>query len=336
MTTARAKRTAARPPPARVTRPATPPAPAPAAPSANGKKNKKKKKGKGKGVERSAPVSSSYEGEEFEDEEYEDDETALPPLETKPPVHSHSHPHPHPHLHAHRTVTQRTGLSPELASVHVSTTASLSASLAAHLKPTTAAEAELLATADHLARSMEGAEGGLVNEEYWASFPDHLRNFVRHTYSQLSSAGNADSALKTQAMYAIAQQMSANKDGGGGRYTPGAYPGMPFDPAIFADPQFTLAMEQATAANGALQAEGVLYSEEQEYVEEEYYSEDEVDDLDDELGGERRAQAAHFTLSFEDPLGRPPPTGLAAASPEQNGYAGPKKKNKKGSMQLRC
>ena len=317
MTAAKAKRTtAARPPPARVTRPATPPAAAAPAPTTNGKK-KKKKKSKGKGVDRDAPAE--YDGEE----EDEDDEGAVPPLE---PMGMGGL------LYEHARTVNRTGLSPELASVHVSTTASLSASLAAHLKPTTAAEAELLATADHLARSMEGAEGGLVNDEYWASFPDHLRNFVRHTYSQLSSPGNVDE--KTQAMYAIAQQMhnGAAKDGGGGRYAAGGYAGMPFDPAIFADPQFALAMEQAAAANGALQtgdgglapANVMLYPEDQEYGEDEYYSEDDGDEYDDG-GGERRAQA-HFTLSFEDARA---PTGLAAAAEAQNGYPAPKKKSKK-------
>ncbi|KAI1787402.1 hypothetical protein LXA43DRAFT_926238, partial [Ganoderma leucocontextum] len=304
MTASNVNRASARPPPARVTRPATPPAPPPAAPTTNGKK-KKKRKGKGKGVERVAPVPGTYDPDEFEEEEEEDDETALPPVASLPP-------HSYPHLHAHRTVN-RTGLSPELASVHVSTTASLSASLAAHLKPTTAAEAELLATADHLARSMEGPEGGLVNDEYWASFPDHLRNF-------------------TQAMYAL-----ATKNGGAGRYPTGTFPGMPFDPAIFTDPQFTAAMEQAAAANGVLQADGgtlapanvVLYPEEHEYGEDDYYSEDEVDDLEDEFVGERRAQAAaHFTLSFEDPLARPA-AGLTAAAMAPDGYPGPKRKNRK-------
>ena len=325
MTAAKAKRPAARPPPARVTRPATPPAPPPAAPATNGKK-KKKKKGKGKGVERSEPAE--YDAEDDE----EDDESGLPPLPALEPMGGM--------LYEHARAVGRTGLSPELASVHVSTTASLSASLAAHLKPTTAAEAELLATADHLARSMEGAEGELVNDEYWASFPDHLRNFVRHTYSRLSSPGNADP--KTQAMYAIAQQMhsGAARDGGGGggggggRYPPGAYPpGSYFDPAIFADPQFALAMEHA-AANGALQGvEGavpanlVVYPDEGEYGEDEYYSEDE--ELGDEAGGgagERRAQA-HFTLSFEDAPARAP--AVAAAGGEAAGYPAPKKKGKK-------
>ena len=318
MTAAKAKRPAARPPPTRVTRPATPPAPPPAAPATNGKK-KKKKKSKGKGVERNSPAD--YDAEDDE----EDDESALPSLEG--PMGGM--------LYEHARTVNRTGLSPELASVHVSTTASLSASLAAHLKPTTAAEAELLATADHLARSMEGAEGGLVNDEYWASFPDHLRNFVRHTYSRLSSPGNADP--KTQAMYTIAQQMhsGAARDGGGGRYAPGAYPTMPFDPAIFADPQFALAMEQAAAANGALQAADgtaanlVVYPDEPEYVEgeDEYYSDEE---LADEPGlGERRAQA-HFTVSFEDaPAVRAPVSAAAAAAGEADGYPAPKKKSKK-------
>lgn len=312
MTAAKAKKAPARPLPTRVTpRPATPPTPA-SPPSASIGKKKKKKKGKGKGVDRNA--GAPYD----EDEDDEDDEAALPALEPMGGV-----------LYEHTRTVHRAGLSPELASVHVSTTASLSASLAAHLKPTTAAEAELLATADHLARSMEaGAEGGLVTDEYWASFPEHLRNFVRHTYSQLSSPGNAEQ--KTQAMYAIAQQMHSGATKDGGRYPPGAYPGIPFDPAIFTDPQFALAMEQAAAANGTLQtADGatlapanvVLYPEEQEYGEDDYYSEE------DEFGddpGERRAQA-HFTLSFEDPLGRMP----AGEGYPNGGYPAAKRKNKK-------
>ncbi len=276
-------------------------------PTTNGKK-KKKKKSKGKGVDRDA--AAEYDGEE----EDEDDEGALPGLEPMGGV-----------LYEHARTVNRTGLSPELASVHVSTTASLSASLAAHLKPTTAAEAELLATADHLARSMEGAEGGLVNDEYWASFPDHLRNFVRHTYSQLSSPGNLDQ--KTQAMYAIAQQMHSGATKDGGRYAP-TYPGMPFDPAIFADPQFALAMEQAAAANGALHgADGaanvVLYPDDQDYGEDEYYSDDDGDEYDEDVEG--RAQA-HFTLSFEDVRAT---AGMAAAAEAQNGYSAPKKKKNK-------
>ena len=182
-----------KPLPARVVPQATPPAtatattpaapapapPAPATPpAASPARKKKKKKGKGKGP-------ALYDGDDEDDDD-------MPELE---PVTLNGRPH-----------AQHTGLSPELESVHLSTTASLSASVAAAARysPTSVAEAELLATADHLARSMEVDPDG-PNDEYWASFPDHLRNFVRHTYSQLSSPGNEHQ--KTQAMYAIAQQI---------------------------------------------------------------------------------------------------------------------------------
>jgi hypothetical protein len=254
-------------------------------------RKKKKKKGKGKG-----PALYDGEGEDDDD---------LPELE---PVTMNGRSH-----------AQHTGLSPELESVHLSTTASLSA--ATGLTPTAVAEAELLATADHLARSMEVVPDGMVNDEYWASFPDHLRNFVRHTYSQLSSPGNEHQ--KTQAMYAIAQQIHS----GAGvnftasttvkgttrttttRYPPGAFPtSMSFDPSIFTDPAITQAMERAAAANGLqlpmdhhhgvhLPSDGGIMhdytSEEQEYGDEDFYSEDELDQ-------ELEAGDAQFTVSYEE------------------------------------
>lgn len=276
--------------------------------SVNGKK-KKKRKGKGKST-----ANNPYGGED----EYEDDEDDdLPTLE---PMNGAG-------VNGRHTSVSRTGLSPELESVHLSTTASLSASVAAaaRLNPAAVAEAELLATADHLARSMdvdpEGGGGGGGNEEYWASFPEHLRNFVRNTYSQLRSSGDEDQ--KTQAMYAIAQQihagagvnLTANATVRGitrsatARYPPGAFQtSMPFDPSIFTDPAFTLAMEQAAAANGLhppLHREATApanvvvlneYSSDgHEYPEDEYYSEDDLDGI-----GEAHATEAQFTLSYEE------------------------------------
>ena len=260
--------------------------PPPSLQDVNGKR-KKKKRGKGKGI----TMAPRYDGDEDEDEDLPE----LEPVTVNGRGRSGSH----------------TGLSPELESVHLSTTASLSASVAAaaRLSPQSAAEAELLATADHLARSMEVDPEGMVNEEYWASFPDHLRNFVRHTYSQLSSPGNE--AQKTQAMYAIAQQIhsgagvnftaSATVKGTTrtttARYPPGALPAgippaPPFDPSIFNEPAFAQAM--AAAANG-LQTRGMQAmeevleygSEEPEYGDEDYYSEDE--ELDDGEGSEHDA-----------------------------------------------
>lgn len=255
---------------------------------ANGKKKKKKKgKGKGKGV----GAGPQYDGDDEEDEE-------LPELEAVT-------------MNGRGRSGSHTGLSPELESVHLSTTASLSASVAAaaRLSPTAAAEAELLATADHLARSMEVDPEGMVNDEYWASFPDHLRNFVRHTYSQLSSPGNE--AQKTQAMYAIAQQIhsgagvnftaSATVKGttrtATTRYPPGAFPANippmpPFDPSIFNEPAFAEAIAAANALHPMYAPEeGQDYgSEEPEFPEEEDYSEDDAEELD--------AHGAQFTVSY--------------------------------------
>ncbi|KAI0791080.1 salt tolerance down-regulator-domain-containing protein [Abortiporus biennis] len=310
---------------------ATPPRAAQAVPPAsvppltqtvNGKK-KKKKKGKGKGV----AVA------ELDDEDEDDD--GMPPLE---PLNGS--------LHSQARSASRTGLSPELESVHLSTTASLSASARRHNHPAAIAEAELLATADHLARSMEADPEGVVNDEYWAAFPDHLRNFVRNTYSQLSSPGNEDE--KTQAMYAIAQQIhsgvgvnfntSTNAKGHTTtRYA--SYPtSMPFDPSIFSDPAFTLAMEQAAAANGLHPssdrghmppANVVLLneygSEEHEYAEDEYYSDEDVEDLDDDLD-DHHPRSAKFTMSYKEGSVNSPDF----AEPQYSSNGTPtKKKNKK-------
>ncbi|PIL34483.1 hypothetical protein GSI_03260 [Ganoderma sinense ZZ0214-1] len=176
--------------------------------------NDKKKKWRGKCVQCGVPVPGQYDPDEVDENEYEEvDEMGLPPLGVCP--------HSHRHRHRHRIVS-RARLSPEFASVHVSTTASPSASLEGlgHLTPTTEAEAELLTTADYFARMMEGPDGRLLNDEYWASFLDHLRNLA-------------------QAAYALATKNS------------GAFPPIHFDSAIFADLQFAMAVKQA-AANGTL------------------------------------------------------------------------------------
>jgi len=331
MTAPKAKRTspaAVKAPAVRMTQPVAPPAPVPPpSQSVNGKK-KKKRKGKGK--------STAVEDD--------DDDEGMPPLE---PMNGS--------YHTQARSASRTGLSPELESVHLSTTASLSASVAAarRLNPAAIAEAELLATADHLARSMEADPDGGVNDEYWASFPDHLRNFVRNTYSQLSSAGNEDE--KTQAMYAIAQQihsgvgigLSTNTTTNSKGHTTTttrfssttAYPtSMPFDPSIFSDPAFTLAMEQAAAANGLhpssdrgpLPPANVVLlneygSEEQEYAEDEYYSE-ELEELDDDMDGRHRTET--FTMSYKETF-VPSPDHLSRGSLYSVDGTPTKKRNKK-------
>lgn len=342
MTVPKTRRTPSKPLPSRLPQaapaapaPAPAPAPVPSVPPSpskgtpNGKK-KKKKKGKGKSV----AVD--------EEDDYDEDMPDLEPM----------------HTILNGRTTSHTGLSPELESVHLSTTRSLSA---AQLNPAEAAEAELLATADHLARSMElDSADGDINNEYWASFPHNLRTFVRNTYSQLSAPGTEQD--KTRAMYAIAQQLQTGAGlppGTGGlsltasatvkgvtrsattRYPPGSFPtSMQFDPAIFADPGFAIAMEKAAAASGfhihppssdrnsAQSPSNVVLldeygSEDQDYPEDEYYSEDELDDMEED---EMRATATQFTLRYEESV---TPDEDDGELPAANGRKKNKKKKKK-------
>ncbi|KAF8591733.1 hypothetical protein K439DRAFT_787367 [Ramaria rubella] len=243
----------------------------------NGKK-KKKKKGKPRGLDPNLPSHPAFA---------DDDDDDVPQLE---PVASHHSVH-------------RTGLSPELESVHLSTTASLSASAAAaaRLNATAAAQAELLATANDLYRRMD-TDSMPDDDDYWASLPSHIKNFVKMTYSQSTNPNvNQNERTKAQSMFAIAQQMIQSGAGrtspkGGQGQPPGAYPStLPFDPSIFSDPAFNLAMEQTLAASGPLPpAPGqpprgplpptnvVLLnefgSEDHQPMDDDYYSEDEVDD----------------------------------------------------------
>ncbi|KZT21322.1 hypothetical protein NEOLEDRAFT_763368 [Neolentinus lepideus HHB14362 ss-1] len=253
---------------------APPSSPVPNSPSqtVNGKK-KKKKKGKGRNGE--TDVVASHE-------EYDYDESPLPELE--PAMGS-----------------PRTGLSPELESVHLSTTASLSASAAAaRLNPADFAQAELVATANELYRRMDADPHGGIPEddEYWDSLPAHIRNFA-------------------QALYAIAQQMvqSGVKNGstkGAAGYPPGAYPAS-FDPSIFSDPALNSVMEQVaanavhSASDQQTQANVVLFDDfgvdEPGYDQEEYFSEDEVDENMDDMDGLDPRVTTHrsqFTLSYDD------------------------------------
>jgi hypothetical protein len=54
------------------------------------------------------------------------------------------------------------------------------------------------------------AEGVMISaddEEYWAAFPPHIKNFVRSVWAQAPFESPGDEKAKAQAMYAIAQQM---------------------------------------------------------------------------------------------------------------------------------
>ena len=127
---------------------------------ANKKKKKKKNKAKATPVVPESRVEPKYE-----EEEEEDDDDDIPPLEPAPGL--------------YRSLT---GLPPELEAVHLSATASLSATVAAAARnnPTAAAHAELIAAADDLCRRMDAdPQGGIAtDDDYWKSLPEHIRNFV--------------------------------------------------------------------------------------------------------------------------------------------------------------
>lgn len=248
--------------------------PAQPEPTTDGKK-KKKKKGKVKG------------GEAAQANQSDDELLQMEPVNMPP-----------------QAVLRRSGLSPELESVHLSTTASLSASAAAaaRLNATAQAQAELLATANDLYRKMD-TDTMPDDDDYWASLPSHIKNFVKMTYSQTTNPNmNANERSKAQSMFAIAQQMiqsGAGRTSPKGVQPPGAYP---FDPAIFSDPAFNLAMEQTIAAaaplppapgqppRGPLPPTNVVLlnefgsGEDHQHLDDEYYSEDEVDENVDEHG----------------------------------------------------
>ena len=130
-------------------------------PEVNKKKKKKKTKAKATPVVPESRVGLNYEEEEEEEEEDDD----IPPLEPAPGL--------------YRSLT---GLPPELEAVHLSATASLSATVAAAARnnPTAAAHAELIAAADDLCRRMDAdPQGGIAtDDDYWKSLPEHIRNFV--------------------------------------------------------------------------------------------------------------------------------------------------------------
>lgn len=293
-------------------------------PVTNGKRKKKKK---GKGKSSGAPPPANPRPDFDDDGDDEDDEGVVGlPVEQ---------PHPPP-IHRHLS---RTNLTPDLESVHLSTTANLTVSATA--------PAELLAAANDLSRRIDSdPTGSPDDEDYWASFPSHIRAFVRNTYAQAVPTGggggpganlNADIA-KAQNMYALAQQMvqsgrnGLSKGGVGAGagaqiYPSGAYSTLPFDPSMFSESGFNLALEQIPMVNGQSGFVGTpaapgqpprgplpptnvvllneFGSEGQQRYEEEYYSEDEVDENVDEVEVDvdvvdgRHRTSAQFTLSYD-------------------------------------
>lgn len=335
--------------------PVSPPPPTPTQTQTSAaKKKNKKKKGKGKAVDLNPNPDQPLEGEEDEGGDYDRDEgiTSPPPtLSTRqppgldseltlPPLHS---PHSFPPGH--------TGLSPTLESVHFSTTASLNAS--ATTNPV--AQNELLATANDLYRNMGmmhgpageagvgigvGATGGggvgPDDEEYWAAYPAHIKQFVRSVWQKPSSITRTSGDLKlpnssitkAQAMYTIAQQMvqshstntttGTTTEKGGGR----AMPTLPFDPSMFSDPAFGMSMQQAAAAYRDLNGHGAplpgqqpgsgpsmgsfyISEDEEEEVEEEEEEEEGDEELieqAEDLLKNEPARAVELILSYQEAL----------------------------------
>lgn len=266
----------------------TPVAAPPAAQTTNGKK-KKKKKGKGKEVDVNAA------GGQYDDDDDEDGDDVLPALES---INGTMYEAPRGRARS----SSRTGLTPDLASARLPAT-----------------ETELLtSTEHHFTHNVDTDPDGLINDDYWATFPEHLRipEHLRNFMRQLSSPGNE--LQKNQAMVAITQQIHSGTATTGvhvngnttvkstvSRYPPGAYStSMPFDPSIFADSTFTQAMEQAAAVNGLhlpdvdSAANVVLLDEcgeeEQDYGEDGYYSEGEVEEF--------REQQAQFALRYDEEM----------------------------------
>lgn len=325
-------------------------------------KKKKKKKGKGKAVEPDQPL----EGEEGEGGDYVLDEapppTSTPGLDTEltlPPLHS---PHSFPSGH--------TGLSPTLESVHFSTTATLNAT--ATTNPV--AQNELLATANDLYRNMGmmhgpageagvgisvggggggGGELGPDDEEYWAAYPAHIKQFVRSVWHKPSSITRTSGDLKppnssitkAQAMYTIAQQMvqshSANTSTGitTEKGSERAIPTLPFDPSMFSDPAFGVSMQQAAAAyrdinghgnslpgqhaasvtNIVVEQEGVYFSDdEEEQVEEgDEEGDEELIEQAEELLENEPARAVELILSYQEALHQRATTQNSISAKEQ-------------------
>lgn len=182
--------------------PQPPPPSTPTTDSPNGKK-KKKKKGKGKATgeqlhEQDAFTDRDLGGSpplDYEDEEEELDmdlnrhvaDMANDLVDSATFVHMHSHSTNMNTTHAHASLNIQVPFQAGDPLHRLPTTAA---------SATEAAQAELLATANELYRRMDadpaGGMGVASDEEYWASLPAHIRNFVRTTYSRFSPPGRCD------------------------------------------------------------------------------------------------------------------------------------------------
>lgn len=154
--------------------PMSPPPPSQALPP-DGHASSKKKKRKGKGRPSEEYVSIPF----FEEDQREggDQRFLDRPEDTIPRL--ELHPDLQPMQYSGREHLPST------------TPISQSAAAAARLNATAAAQAELLATANDLYRRMDAdPQGGIADDdEYWASLPAHIRNFVRLLCTRNECAG---------------------------------------------------------------------------------------------------------------------------------------------------
>ena len=287
-------------------------------------KKKKKKKGKGRALDVDhqkvvgavrGPTDGLVDGED----EGIDDDDDLPALESTGDhhhnhhnhYHHHRHTHPdhnHPHINHnhHHHGPRRTGLSPELESVHLNTTAKLNASAQAafRMTSTASAQAELLAAANELYRRMEsetrdplldggGRDGSETNSsEYWAQLPNDIRSFVQTTYAH-GAAMSASERQKSEAMLALARTMvgEAHSRAGFGS-APGVGPPS-FDPALLSDPEFQRIVAMSRPPRNMNRFD--------EYGANEYYSDNEdLDDLEDVEREQRMLQQQQQYESTND------------------------------------
>ncbi|KAG8929910.1 hypothetical protein FRC02_004887 [Tulasnella sp. 418] len=257
-------------------------------------KKKKKKKGKNK-----ANPGGGAEGV-LQD----DDDDGLPPL-------MQSYPHP-----TKNPPPSGIALSPDLESVHLSTTASLTASVGT--------PAELMNTAQDLYRRIDTDPLKISDDpDYWTTLPPTIRTFVQNAYAQGALNGAATDPERTQAMYSIAQQMitqgqlavprmttTVGRGGttttttttttvsGTGPYPPGA---LPFDTSIFSDPAFTQALEQLIPPTHHGTARFTTPAPGEHPLEEDYFSEEEEDEVEGDVNGmdgKTRTTTAQFTVSY--------------------------------------